>query len=188
VAAARLLRAGLRHYLDPARFALFAVAAALVRLGGARWPDVARLASSEHANAARLGDLLFVGTVAYGIGEEPGWRGFALPRLEARHGPLGATLILIPLWALWHWPAFLYRPAYQGGAPAVVGFLFGLLAGAIVLTFLYDGTRGSILLVALWHILINIIADRGGDVAADPRRHERARRHRGPGDRRILDG
>lgn len=137
-------------------FALFAVSAVLVRLAGGDWPDLARLRLPAYANRSWLVDLLFVGTLAYGFGEEPGWRGFALPRLELRSGPLGATLILTPLWAIWHWPAFLYRPAYQGGLPTVVGFLFGLLAGAIVLTFLYDGTRGSLLLVALWHVLINV--------------------------------
>src|SRR5215217_6503863 len=40
------------------------------------------------------------------LGEEPGWRGFALPRLQALHGPLVGTLILGPLWALWHLPLF----------------------------------------------------------------------------------
>lgn len=48
------------------------------------------------------------------------------------------------------------RPSYQGGVATIVGFLFGLLAGAIVLTFLHDGSRGSLLLVTLWHALINI--------------------------------
>lgn len=137
-------------------FALFVVAALLVHAGGVPWPDFARLARPPYASAAWLSDVLFVGTVAYGLGEEPGWRGFALPRLEARYGPLVGTLILTPIWAGWHFPAFFYRASYQGGLPTVVGFLFGLLAGAIVLTFLYDGTRGSLLLVVLFHVLINV--------------------------------
>lgn len=136
--------------------ALFVTSTLAVRLAGGAWPDFARLARPEYANATWLLDVLFVGTFAYALGEEPGWRGFALPRLEARYSPLAATLILTPLWALFHWPAFFYRATYQGGLPTAIGFLFGLLAGAIVLTYLYDGTRGSLLLVMLWHAFINI--------------------------------
>lgn len=135
---------------------LFVAAAVLVRVSGGDWPDFGRLALAEYANRAWLLDLLFVGTFAYGIGEEPGWRGFVLPRLERRHGPLVATVILTPFWALWHLPAFFYRPSYQGGLPTIVGFVFGLLAGAIVLTFLYDAAHGSVLPVIFWHALINI--------------------------------
>ncbi len=40
------------------------------------------------------------------VNEEPGWRGFALPRLQERYGPVWATLILAPLWAGWHLPLF----------------------------------------------------------------------------------
>jgi membrane protease YdiL (CAAX protease family) len=40
--------------------------------------------------------------------EEPGWRGFALPRLEAQFGPLPAALLLGTIWAAWHLPLFLY--------------------------------------------------------------------------------
>lgn len=136
-------------------FALWAVSAVLARMVVGSWPDLGRLSLPEYANGRWLADVLFVGTLAYGLGEEPGWRGFALPRLQARHGPLLATLILTPLWALWHWPAFLYRASYQGGLPMIVGFLFGLLSGAIVLTFLWNGTR-SLPAVILWHTLINI--------------------------------
>lgn len=151
-------RVGARWWLLAAAspFIAFAVSALLVRATGGGWPDFSRLARPEYANRTWLLDVLFVGTLAYGLGEEPGWRGFLLPRLQQRYSPLLATLLLTPLWALFHWPAFLYRPTYQGGLATVIGFLFGLCAGAIVLTFLWNGTRGSLLLVALWHTLINI--------------------------------
>jgi membrane protease YdiL (CAAX protease family) len=137
-------------FLGPPAIMLLANACHVV-LGGAapsypawgRWPLV----------LVNFGGVLLLGGP---LGEEPGWRGLALPRLEERFGPLVSTLILTPLWALWHLPMFFYRPGYQGGLPIVIGFLFGLLAGAIVLTFLYDGTCGSILIVVVFHILINV--------------------------------
>ena len=89
--------------------------------------------------------------LTFGIGEETGWRGFALPRLQQRYNPLQATLILWLFWALWHLPLFFYT--YD---PAILpGFLPGLLAGAIVFTWLYNNS-GSVLIVAVWHGAFNL--------------------------------
>jgi len=89
--------------------------------------------------------------LTYGIGEETGWRGYALPRLQQRHGAFTATLILWFWWAFWHLPLFFY--SYD---PAVFpGFLPGLFAGAIVFTWLYNST-GSILIAAVWHGMFNL--------------------------------
>jgi membrane protease YdiL (CAAX protease family) len=89
--------------------------------------------------------------VTFGIGEETGWRGFALPRLQKGRSALRATIILWVFWALWHLPLFFY--SYD--ASTLPGFLIGLLAGAIVFTWLYNDTGGSVLLVALWHGTFN---------------------------------
>ncbi len=94
---------------------------------------------------------LFLWLLTYGIGEEIGWRGYALPRLQKNRSALFATFILWVFWALWHLPAFfyLYNPAI------VLGFLLGLLAGATVFTWLYNSTGGSILMVVLFHGVFN---------------------------------
>ncbi len=98
-------------------------------------------------------------TVSYGVGEEVGWRGFLLPRLQAQRSALSATLRLTVVWAAWHLPAFWFREGYVGlGITGVVGFLIGLAAGAIVLTTLYNVSGGSILVVALWHGTWNWVA------------------------------
>jgi membrane protease YdiL (CAAX protease family) len=91
------------------------------------------------------------------FGEETGWRGFALPLLQRRYGALAAALLVTPIWALWHLPYFFTVTTYRGFAPVgYVGFVFGLACGSIVLTWLYNGTGGSILACAVWHGLYNL--------------------------------
>jgi membrane protease YdiL (CAAX protease family) len=100
-------------------------------------------------------------------GEEAGWRGFALPRLQARLGALRATLLLAMLWALWHAPLFLIVQGYRDFSPMTVpGFLIGLTAGALVLTAIFNHTGGSVLAVALWHAIYNISSASDGDDGA----------------------
>jgi uncharacterized protein len=87
--------------------------------------------------------------------EESGWRGFALPRMQHRHGPLWGTLLLGIIWSAWHF--FLYVPVwFQGGS--VVGGLLG--AGQFVVlttsmtfifTWLFNNTQASLLLSILLH-------------------------------------
>lgn len=98
---------------------------------------------------------LIVASMVYGFGEEPGWRGVALPRLQERLPAWLATLVLSVLWAGWHTPMFFYRFDFEG-AGNIVGFFISMLAGAFWLTFLYNSTRGSVMAVALWHTLWNV--------------------------------
>ena len=80
--------------------------------------------------------------------EEIGWRGYALPRLIARHGAHRATAILGVVWALWHVPMFVGT----GMAPlAIVAGLVMILFGNVVYTWLYRRTGGSLLLAWLFH-------------------------------------
>jgi membrane protease YdiL (CAAX protease family) len=128
--------------------ALFAVAALLTRA------DLSRL-SVWTSDPLQLFEILVVST-AYGLGEEPGWRGFMLPKLQARHDAWAATLLLALVWAAWHAPFFAYR--YDFGGPGMIaGFVVTLFAGALWLTFLYNSTGGSVLAVALWHVIWNAL-------------------------------
>jgi uncharacterized protein len=91
--------------------------------------------------------------------EEPGWRGFALPRLQPLHGPLVGTLILGLLWALWHLPEFLV-PAWaesSGGSSflAIIKFVVIAIAFAIVTTWVFNNTKGSVLMAILVHASID---------------------------------
>ena len=103
--------------------------------------------------SGKMFELVVLGGILRGIGEEPGWRGYALPVLRSRFGPLLATLVLWPLWLCWHLPSFLMRPEFEWSA--WLGFSAGVLSAAIWFTFMYDATR-SVLLAAIWHALINI--------------------------------
>jgi membrane protease YdiL (CAAX protease family) len=107
-------------------------------------------------------DYVLVLVIGGPLGEEPGWRGFALPRLEQHSGPLKGTLMLGVLWGLWHLPLFLFVPGYNGAGTGVVGILIPFLAFVIVViaftvvfTWVFNNTRGSILLAILLHASIN---------------------------------
>lgn len=111
----------------------------------------------EFPSFSALGFLLY-NIVSFGYGEEVGWRGFALPRLQSRYSPRIATGLLTVGWALWHLPLFLYRPGYTSmDVAGIVAWLFSLATGAILLTWLYNKSRGSILVVALFHAAIDVV-------------------------------
>jgi uncharacterized protein len=96
---------------------------------------------------------VLVAVVVIGLAEETGWRGFALPRLQERRGPLVGTAVLAVVWALWHLPNLLFG-GWTGASYAL--WLVGTLAVAFVYTWLFNNTGGSILLVALLHAAINM--------------------------------
>jgi uncharacterized protein len=87
--------------------------------------------------------------------EEIGWRGFALPHLQKRYNALIATLIVGTLWALWHLPlVFLV-----GNPMSEYPFLWFIIivTNAFIYTWIYNSTKGSIVLVALFHGSLNIV-------------------------------
>ena len=95
--------------------------------------------------------------VFFGFGEEVGWRGFALPRLQNKFNALTASLTLTVFWALWHIPLFFYRPDYISmGFAGIMSWVFSLLTGSILLTWLYNSSKASILICAVFHSTIDI--------------------------------
>lgn len=130
-------------------FLLFVVAVGVLLATGTPPHDVVSFAPGS------LEGVAWIVGVFYGIGEEPGWRGFALPRLQRGRSALSATFILAALWFLWHAPFFFYR--YELGVGSLIGFFLGLLAGAIWLTCLYNSTGGSVLMCILWHTTFNVV-------------------------------
>ena len=89
--------------------------------------------------------------------EEFGWRGLALPLLQRKFAPIGAALILGIVWGLWHLPAFLLGGTQQS-AWSFTPFFAGTVAISLIVTPLFNASRGSILLPAVMHFqLINPI-------------------------------
>ncbi|MEW2401676.1 type II CAAX endopeptidase family protein [Streptomyces sp. NPDC046862] len=106
--------------------------------------------------AAYLPGLL-IQLVTTGLAEEPGWREFAMPRLQQRYGPLAATVIVGPLWGVWHLPLFLTE---WGGYPDVTGthvlkFVVTAIGFSFVMTWVFNRSGGSMPLVMLLHCGVN---------------------------------
>jgi CAAX protease family protein len=117
--------------------------------------------------------VLWVALVAIvGFGEETGWRGFLLPRLQRRWSPLAASLIVAVIWGVWHVPAFFVSGTYRAMPIAMIPMFFaGLVCGSILLTGLYNRSRRSIALVAVWHgtfdLFTGTVAARGALAAVE---------------------
>ncbi len=104
--------------------------------------------------------ILTLGAVIGGpLFEEPGWRGFALPRLQAQMTPLRSSLLLGVLWAAWHFPQFLMPEwADQNGglqASSVAVFTLTVMSITVIMTWVFNHTRGSLLLAILVHSSVN---------------------------------
>jgi len=101
--------------------------------------------------------FLFAGGPVF---EEIGWRGFAFPRLQRLHGPLVGSLVLGALWGLWHLPLFLI-PSWDtphGSLLDVALFVTWAVSTTIVITWVFNNTKGSVLLAILAHGSINSAA------------------------------
>jgi membrane protease YdiL (CAAX protease family) len=93
---------------------------------------------------------LFPSFFLIALGEEPGFRGFALPRLLVGRSALAASLILGVLHAIWHIPLFIF-----GSDPPIIAVM--VISGAVINTWLFNNTRGSVFLAMLLHASINLM-------------------------------
>lgn len=121
------------------------------------WPDLAGLGRFSGVPEIGLPAVLAIVFVANALGEEIGWRGYALPRLQDRLGPLRGTVVLYAMWAFWHIPLFwLVANFMDMSAFMVAGWIVGLLAGSLVLANVTHLARGSVLAAAIWHLTYNV--------------------------------
>lgn len=87
--------------------------------------------------------------------EETAWRGFALPRLQAKYSALTSSLILGVLWGLWHFPLTLIPGTFQATTP-FAGFVLSTIATTILMTWLFNHSRGSVLLAGIFHAATDV--------------------------------
>lgn len=98
--------------------------------------------------------LLIISTITGATGEELGWRGFALPRLQMRFSAFKASLVLGVIWTMWHLPLWFAGLGYEMipfGAYAVL-----VMSYTVLITWACNNSRGSMVIASLFHLTMNI--------------------------------
>ena len=140
--------------LGPMVMALVESGISLVLIGGS-WEERLPVVFTDPLGTSLL--LLFILTLTDGLGEEVGWRGFALPRMLTNDNAMMASVVLGLFWAAWHLPLFWTDGSAL--ADSSVWVLFARLpAAAVIYTWLFRHTRGSVFAVALFHGALNLFA------------------------------
>jgi uncharacterized protein len=135
-------------------FALFATAvlgfvalAIDAGFGGApAWPE---------ASALVIAPVVFLWVLVFSVaGEETGWRGYLLPRLLKRTGPVRASLVLGLVWALWHLPLWVMPGNFHAAIPMTL-FFAQILAVSVLYTWLWQASSGSLIVAHVFHAASN---------------------------------
>ncbi len=164
-------RVDLRYYAFAilAPVGLFVIAVIVNRVIGGTWPDLTLLGEADYLPPLGVAGVLTLWFLTYGLGEETGWRGYALPRLQSTRPAANASLILGIFWGCWHLPAFFFRDTYM--EMGIIGFpmlVVSIVFASVVFTWLYNSTGGSLLLVTLFHVFFNwlSVSEAGGQYVA----------------------
>ena len=147
-------RVGLQWYL----FALIGlpavmVLATIIRPGALESLDV----SAQPITLAYLKAFVCMAIMGGPLFEEPGWTGFAQPRLQQMYGPLLGGLLLGGLWALWHLPGFLIPSEDVRDIPPrgtvldFAVFALALVGLRLIIIWVVNNTRDSVLMAILVH-------------------------------------
>jgi len=153
-------RPGIRWYAIILLFVpiLFALAVLLDRLfggtGGAWEESPIRIWAQPWAVVPIALGIFFVGPM-----EEFGWRGYVQDRLQEKGSALRASLILGPVWSIWHLPLFFIDGTYQQGlGVGTLGFwlfLVGIVPLTVVFTWIYNHTHRSTFAIMVFHFMVN---------------------------------
>lgn len=128
-------------------FISFLAAAIFLILGG-------EMANPEQSVAGPLVISLVLSIITGAMGEELGWRGFLLPRLQQRYDALTSSLIVGVIWALWHLPLWLL-PGYGWDAIPYWTFALGAISTSVLMTWVLNNTDGSLVMASIIHLMMN---------------------------------
>jgi membrane protease YdiL (CAAX protease family) len=125
------------------------ISAGIYYLTGGTTPDF-----SSSASTYLMGLLMCIITGA--TGEELGWRGFVLPRIQSKYGALSSSILVGLIWAGWHipyWPIPGWFPKMQ--SIPFLAFTLQSIAKSVIMTWMYNNTKGSVLIASLFHLVLN---------------------------------
>ncbi len=148
-----LLKRLLPHRASPMLYALVLFLPFVTLLPGLLYASLFADFSDVGLVLGGLLPALLTGLLISGPGEELGWRGYALPRLQVAYGPLAASLLIGVVWGVWHLPIWLWSSS-SGGASFVAEFalfVVGLSAFSVVFTWVYNHTGASMWMVVVLH-------------------------------------
>jgi len=115
--------------------------------------DAGATAGVEPPDIQYLLIFLVLALISGAMGEELGWRGFALPWLQTRFGALSASLVVGIVWGLWHLPLWFAGMGWETMSFGV--FTWNCIAMSVILTWICNNTRGNMVLVTLFHMFYN---------------------------------
>jgi membrane protease YdiL (CAAX protease family) len=125
----------------------FLIAGVNLVLGGVATGETLQLGTS-------LLGFLIVSIITGATGEELGWRGFLLPRLQERFTGLSASLIVGVIWAFWHLPLW-FLPGYGWDIVPYWAFALATVSSSVIYTFVVNKTDGSMLMASIFHMMTN---------------------------------
>jgi membrane protease YdiL (CAAX protease family) len=109
--------------------------------------------------------MFVLSLIQAGLGEEMGWRGFALPHLVKKTHPLTAALIIGGVWACWHLPLYFFPGFIQHDVAQTYGFVVTfvlystfVVAASVIFSWLYLRSRNSLIPAILIHGMLNVCA------------------------------
>ena len=142
-------------FLLPA--ALFAVSLVVLAIFDGSPVSWNRMGASTEYPEMPLPIFWLANVVCYGFGEEVGWRGFALPRIQTRRSALSSALLLGLAWAGWHLPLFTFSEGLSRlGIGGTAGWLMSILTGSVLMAWFFNSSGGSVLAVAIFHGVLDI--------------------------------